>query len=828
MSKKILPGLLVVLLCCQTSIVFASGWKTLRLNDRFLAEGASAGDLNSDGHLDVVCGPVWYQGPDFQKSHELAPAKEFPVSSYSDQFFSEVVDANADGHPDVIVIGFPGAAARLYLNPGKPAQSGHWEMKEIANIVDNESPAIIDLIPGGLPEIVCGRESQYGYYAATSDPTAPWTWHPISKPGTCGGRFAHGMGVGDVNSDGKLDILDKTYWWEQPANVAEGNQWTQRQWALEAYGGGGAQIQVSDFDGDGDADIVTSLNAHGYGLAWFEQISIDRFERHDIMGMSSIENDYGVAFSQLHALKLEDMDGDGLKDLVTGKRWYAHNGKDIGGLQEPVLYWFQCQRTEEGVEFVPHLVDRNSGVGVDVLVKDLNKDGRPDIVSCSKHGLDVHLQDAAADALRPQRWRVAEGRDQSTYLNDSTPQEAAAQMLVPEGFHVDLIAGEPELTQPIAMCFDARGRIWVVEGHTYPIPAPPGQGRDRILIFADEDANGTFESRKVFQEGLNLVSGIEIGFGGVWVGAAPYFMFIPDANQDDIPDAEPQILLDGWGHQDTHETLNSFTWGPDGWLYGCHGVFTHSRVGKPGTPDADRIPLNAAVWRYHPTNHRFEVYAHGTSNPWGVDYDDQGNWFNTACVIPHLYHIQQGARYQRQAGQHFNPYTYDDIKTIADHAHYAGNIRDHAFWGDNYTARRPSPNDTSMVGGGHAHCGLAIYNADVFPPEYRGDLFFHNLHGHRVVRETLIRDGSGFVGMHRPDFSLSRDHKQIGVGIMVGPDGALYTSDWHDLQTCHHRTPEIWDRTDGRLYRIRYGEVRPQNLNLWKESDQQLVERLSD
>ena len=154
----------------------------------------------------------------------------------------------------------------------------------------------------------------------------------------------------------------------------------------------------------------------------------------------------------------------------------------------------------------------------------------------------------------------------------------------------------------------------------------------------------------MFAEELNLVSGLEVGFGGVWVGAAPYLMFIPDRDGDDVPDGEPEILLDGWAWQDTHETLNTFIWGPDGWLYGCHGVFTHSRVGKPGTPDDERIPLNAAIWRYHPTRHEFEVFAEGTSNPWGVDFDDHGQAFCTACVIPHLYHIIQGARYQRQAG----------------------------------------------------------------------------------------------------------------------------------------------------------------------------------
>jgi putative membrane-bound dehydrogenase-like protein len=231
------------------------------------------------------------------------------------------------------------------------------------------------------------------------------------------------------------------------------------------------------------------------------------------------------------------------------------------------------------------------------------------------------------------------------------PAEKAAQVAtVPAGYELKVFAAEPDIINPIAFCMDDRARIWVVEGMTYPQRAKtePGApewlgGADRILVFEDTDGDGKADKRTVFMEGLNLVSGIEVGFGGVFVGASPNLIFIPVENGDDPKPGKVEVLLDGWGYQDTHETLNTFKWGPDGWLYGCHGVFTHSKVGKPGTPDEQRVKLNAGIWRYQPQRHEFEVFAHGTSNPWGIDWNADGDLFAEACVIPHLFHIIQGA-----------------------------------------------------------------------------------------------------------------------------------------------------------------------------------------
>ena len=370
--------------------------------------------------------------------------------------------------------------------------------------------------------------------------------------------------------------------------------------------------------------------------------------------------------------------------------------------------------------------------------------------------------------------------------------EAARAMTVPKGFKVTLAASEPAVVRPIAFALDDRGRVWVAEANTYPVRAADGAGKDRILILEDTNGDGTLDKRKVFMEGLNLVSGIEIGFGGVWIGAAPYLLFVPVKEGTDTPAGEPQVMLDGWGYQDTHEMLNTFSWGPDGWLYGTHGVFTHSNVGKPGAPDGERQRLNGAIWRYHPTKHVFEVFAEGTSNPWGLDFNDYGHAFTTACVIEHLYHVVQGARYKRQAGKHFNPAIYDDIKTVADHVHWVGTKGPHA-----------GNSRSGSAGGGHAHAGAMIYlGGDNWPAEYRDSIFMNNIHGHRTNTDKLQRKGSGYTASHGPDFLNANDSWSQMLNFRYGPDGSVYAIDWYDKNQCHSSNPAIHQKTLGRIFKI--------------------------
>ena len=399
-----------------------------------------------------------------------------------------------------------------------------------------------------------------------------------------------------------------------------------------------------------------------------------------------------------------------------------------------------------------------------------------------------------------------------------TPEDAAQKMTLPPGFKATLFAGEPDVKQPIAMAFDHRGRLWIAEAYTYPIRAKEGEGKDRILVFEDTDGDGKFDKRTVFMEGLNLVSGLEVGFGGVWVGAAPYLMFIPIADGDEPkPAGKPQIILDGWAYQDTHETLNTFQWGPDGWLYGCQGVFTHSNVGKPGAPDSERTPINAGVWRLHPVTHKFEQFAEGTSNPWGVDFDEHGQCIVEACVIPHLFHMIQGGRFTRQAGSHFNPFVYDDIKTIADHVHYSGNKGPHAGNGR-----------SDAAGGGHAHAGLLIYQGDNWPSDYQGKIFMNNIHGARINMDIPEREGSGFVGHHGADFINFNDTWSQILNLETGPDGGVYMIDWYDKNQCHHTDPNGHDRSNGRVFKIIYdgtgASPRFAPPDLTKKSNQELAD----
>ncbi|MBS0265438.1 MAG: c-type cytochrome [Planctomycetes bacterium] len=391
-------------------------------------------------------------------------------------------------------------------------------------------------------------------------------------------------------------------------------------------------------------------------------------------------------------------------------------------------------------------------------------------------------------------------------------EEAARTMLVPEGFQVTVFAGEPDVCQPIAFCIDDRGRLWVAEAYNYPHHGTkPG---DRILIFTDTDGDGRFDQRTVFYDQLNYVTGIEVGFGGAWVMSPPYFYFIPDRDGDDRPDGPPEVLLDGFGnHANSHNLANGFAWGPDGWLYGTHGRTNWSVIGKPGTPAAERVRFDGGVYRYHPVRHVWEPYSDGSTNPWGIDWDDWGEAFVCNCVDPHLFHVIQGAHYEPWRNRQSSQFAYARIPSIADHLHFVGqsNVRDGLF----------SPAEDA-AGGGHAHSGTMIYLGDNWPAHYRNMAFMHNIHGKRINNDLLRRQGSGYTATHGKDLLLSRDPWFMGVNLRYGPDGGVYATDWSDTGECH--SVKNTHRETGRIYKITYGRPKQPALDLAALSDRELVQ----
>jgi putative membrane-bound dehydrogenase-like protein len=402
----------------------------------------------------------------------------------------------------------------------------------------------------------------------------------------------------------------------------------------------------------------------------------------------------------------------------------------------------------------------------------------------------------------------------------TSPAESLKKITLPSGFRAQLFAAEPQVMQPIAMEFDDRGRLWVVENFSYPTlkknngvtnPAP-----DRIVIFTDRDGTGRNVERKVFLEGGRNVTSALPGFGGVWVLSLPDLLFIPDANGDDVPDGPPVVHLTGWNINAGHNFVNGLAWGPDGWLYGRHGITTKSTVGRPGTPTNEWVTLDCSIWRYHPVTKKFETVCRGTTNPWGLDWDENGQAFFSNNVIGHFWHVIPGAFYKRMHGTHDNPHLYELMDSCSDHLHWQG-----AKWSE---ARGGPAHDA--LGGGHSHCGLMIYQGDNFPPEWRGRAFMGNIHGNRVLYDVPARHGSGYTAKHGGNFLMANDPWFRSTVQITGPDGGVFIADWSDLGECHDNDGS--HRSSGRIYKVTHGTPKPVvNLGLAKLSDAELIQLLS-
>ena len=399
--------------------------------------------------------------------------------------------------------------------------------------------------------------------------------------------------------------------------------------------------------------------------------------------------------------------------------------------------------------------------------------------------------------------------------------EVVAGWKLPEGFHAALFASEPDVRQPIDMKVDDRGRLWVAEAYSYK--EWKREGQDRVLIFEDTNNDGIADTRKVFQGGFHHLSSIEIGFGGVWVLDSPNLYFIPDANGDDVPDGEPQVVVDGWTIKGGHNLASGMVWGPDGWLYGRHGILDPSIVGVPGTPAAQRVSLEPGVWRLHPLTKKFEQVVKGTTNPWGFDWDENGEMFMSGNVNGHLWHAIPGALYERMYGAGSVPYDFERLHMIGEKPHYLST----GDWKSDWNKAEKGRDTNNDLGGGHSHCGLMIYQGDNWPDAQRGHFFMNNTHGRRINEESVEPRGATYLSKHLGDIAKASSLWFKGVTLISGPDGGVYVSDWCDIGECHD--DDGVHRTSGRIYKITYGQPTKPDLKggLVKWSEEELTKTIA-
>ena len=396
------------------------------------------------------------------------------------------------------------------------------------------------------------------------------------------------------------------------------------------------------------------------------------------------------------------------------------------------------------------------------------------------------------------------------------PADALTKLHLPEGFKATLFAAEPDVRQPIALCWDERGRLWIAENYTYS----DGKERydlnlrDRILILEDTDHDGKFDKRTVFTDEVQMLTSIERGFGGVWAVCPPNLVFIP--MDGDKPAGPAQVILDGFSTTaaSRHTFANGLKWGPDGWLYGRVGISSTSWIDVPGVSKEKRLPTAGGLWRYHPVTKVFEPYCHGTTNPWGSDWTKDHELLFINTVIGHGWQGIHGAHLKRMHGEDPYPFIYELIDQQADHYHWDTGKK----WNDADGGR----GGADSFGGGHAHVGMMIYQGDNWPSQYRDKLMTLNLHGRRVNVEGIERKGSALIMKHQPDILKSDDQWFRGIEISQGPDGAVTILDWSDIGECHDQ--DGIHRTTGRIFKVSYGDPKQPGVDFAKATPAELVE----
>ena len=409
-------------------------------------------------------------------------------------------------------------------------------------------------------------------------------------------------------------------------------------------------------------------------------------------------------------------------------------------------------------------------------------------------------------------------QSQEAVAQGLTPEEAVKKMTLPPGFQANVFSSEPDIRQPVATCWDHRGRLWVIEYLQYPVPEglkpvtmdvylrteydrvpePPPvgpKGKDRIKILEDTNGDGRADKVTTFMEGLNLASAIAVGYDGVFIGQAPYLLYYSDKNHDDKPDGDPEVLLKGFGLQDAHAVVNSLAWGPDGWLYGAQGSTVTARI--QGTE------FQQGIWRYHVPSKRFELFAEGGGNTWGLDFDRTGQAFGSSNGGFITFHMTQGGYYWKGFSKHgplHNPFTYGYFDSIA----YDG-----------------------LKKGGHVTPGGIFYCGKAFPGEFQDAFIGGNLLSNAVYWHKVKPKGATYQGTFGGTLIEANDPWFRAIDLTMGPDDSVYVVDWYDRRASHLDPRDNWDKTNGRVYRVSYQGGKPAaGYDLTRETAEELVARL--
>lgn len=759
-------------------------FETRTLSERFYSEGADAGDMDGDGVLDIVSGPFYFRGPSFNQRVRYRAGESFAIAGYSDQFFTFVDDIDSDGDQDVLVVPIPGIAAHWFENPrvsAKKTTAEFWAKHLVIDKVDGESPTWLDVDGDGQSELVCIYGGCLGYARPTKNPRQPWSFVRIS-PSRNYGRFTHGLGVGDVDGDGRQDYLETNGWWRQPDDYEPGDlfEFHEQRFAQS----GGAQMFAVDVDGDGDNDVVSSQNAHGFGLGWFEQSSDLgdlKFTYHEIMGSDPAS---GMAISQLHAVAMADMDRDGRLDIVTGKRFWAHGGRDPDASNDPVTYWFRNTQVDGKVTFHAQLINGRAGVGTQLVIEDVDGDDDADVIVGNKLGTFVMLQQSGKPRgseeplVSDKTPGVAPGSAAFALPVRSTepltPADEQKTFRLPAGFEIQLVAAEPDISKPLNLAFDVRGRLWVTNSLEYPYAAPvDGELRDSIKVFEDTNGDGSFDKVTTFADKLNVPIGLYPYGDGVICFSVPHIWYLRDTDGDGKCDRRQKLYGPMGYERDTHGLCNAFRRGYDGWLHACHGFNNHTTVkGR----DGHEITMQSGnTFRMRLDGERIEQYTWGQVNPFGMMIDERGEILTADC--------------------HTKPVT-----LLIPKGHYESFGKPHDGLGF-------VPAVMNHLHGSTAIAGIAPMDAQTMPADYRNTTLGGNVMTSRINRNTLVYTGSTVQAREEPDFLVSGDPWFRPVDVRLGPDGAIYVADFYNRIIGHYEVPLDHpgrDRHRGRIWRITY------------------------